>query len=225
MTYIYFLSSCIGEWHKFLKKEIKGKRLSKSVFRPVNHYLTHIPLVVRNLGPMRAYSTRPLERTIGRYSKLIKSKVDTGTNAGNLVEKISIQNHIVSLIDIEAKLNPQTKASYNDKSYINCPSGKSDSSQLWSPILKKFDMNSIENDYSSLLDITISNNIIQNALIRYYNRSLPGILTLQLPNSIIDIAGRALINSTLYSSVFRRKQINEYRRGNHHIMFELPVNM
>lgn len=171
---------------------------------------------------MRAYSTRPLERTIGRYSKLIKSKVDSGTNAGNLVERISILNHIHSSIDFKSTLNLKTKRPYSENSYIDFPSKKTVLPQLWSPIKTEFDLNSINNNYSLFLGIPITNTIIKNSLCRYYKRTLPGSIK-QLDSSKITIAGRALIKTTLYSSVFRRHQINEFRRGNHHILFEIPV--
>ncbi|KAI9485884.1 MAG: hypothetical protein EXX96DRAFT_534203 [Benjaminiella poitrasii] len=63
------------------------KNLSLSAFSPVNLYLTHIGYMSRKAENLKVYSTRSMKRTIGRYSKLIKSKVFAGKNAGNFVKK------------------------------------------------------------------------------------------------------------------------------------------
>ncbi|KAI8968145.1 hypothetical protein BDB01DRAFT_824845, partial [Pilobolus umbonatus] len=47
--------------------------------------------ITRKNGCMRSYSARAMERNIGRYSKLIKSRVLSGKNAGNVVERLAIR--------------------------------------------------------------------------------------------------------------------------------------
>lgn len=49
---------------------------------------------MKQRGPLRRYSARPLERTIGVYSRRIKSKVAPGVNAGNeMVGIAALQDH------------------------------------------------------------------------------------------------------------------------------------
>lgn len=49
------------------------------------HYLSHITFIIRNLGPLRLISARPLERLIGLINKRIKSPSKPGENAANEV--------------------------------------------------------------------------------------------------------------------------------------------
>ncbi|KAI8994929.1 hypothetical protein BDB01DRAFT_846917 [Pilobolus umbonatus] len=73
------MERCFACWHAFLKAEIDAGNLSKKVFQPINHYLVHIPHVIRHLGPMRAYSTGAMERNIesGNYNKFTKRQLDS----------------------------------------------------------------------------------------------------------------------------------------------------
>lgn len=214
--------SCFDKWHTFLLEEIENKRLSKSVFRSVNHYLCHIPYVIRNLGPMRSFSTRPLERTIGKFSKLIKSRKDSGVNAGNVIERIATRQYVRFAIDSEKKVNLITKKPYSSNTVIDGPPDSLESHELWSPILRDFNLISARNDYSSFLGVNITNRIILEALKGFYIRALPRPSYKSL-DLIVEIAGRALIGSTLFSSVFSRHYQNQYGRGNHHIMFNSLV--
>ena len=76
------------------------------VLKPVQHYLMHIPYMIEKQGVLKAYSGRSMERTIGRYKKLIKSKVDAGANAGNVLERFTIYGYVNSLnINIMESLN------------------------------------------------------------------------------------------------------------------------
>ncbi|OAD74888.1 C2H2-type zinc finger transcription factor [Phycomyces blakesleeanus NRRL 1555(-)] len=60
-------------WHQFLDSEITKKNLSVRVFSSVNNYIINIGLITRKMDNLRVYSTRSMEQTIGRYSKLIKN--------------------------------------------------------------------------------------------------------------------------------------------------------
>ena len=46
-----------------------------------------------------------MERTIGRYSKLIKSRVAAGKNAGNLVERLSMRSYFNLAVNINDLLD------------------------------------------------------------------------------------------------------------------------
>ncbi|CAO3631617.1 unnamed protein product [Mucor hiemalis] len=99
------MESCFDKWHAYLKEEITKKHLSKSVFTINNHYLSHIGATIRQAGSLRVYSTRSMERTIGRYAKLIKSTVYGGKNAGNIVERLATLNVVNFAVNIKKLLN------------------------------------------------------------------------------------------------------------------------
>ncbi|KAI9327957.1 hypothetical protein BD770DRAFT_334331, partial [Pilaira anomala] len=120
------MENCFANWHYFLDEEIKKKNISVSVFKPNNHYLTHTlglkifdlridalyRYIIRKAGSMRSYSARSMERTIGRYSKLIKSRVAAGKNAGNLVERLSMRSYFnlaVNITDLLDTVKPKKK--------------------------------------------------------------------------------------------------------------------
>ncbi|KAI9248801.1 hypothetical protein BDA99DRAFT_542376 [Phascolomyces articulosus] len=57
----------LDQWHI-----LAMEKLEYNFYTSVMHYLRHIPQALKYLGPTRAYSTRPPERIIGVYSRLIK---------------------------------------------------------------------------------------------------------------------------------------------------------
>lgn len=199
-----------------------NERLSKSVFRPVNHYLHHIPHVIRKLGPMRSYSTRPLERTIGKYSKLIKSRVESGVNASNLIERISIRGYVNISVNISEELDVIKTRPCRESDFIEGPTNEAESHQLWAPFEHNYDLTVDVDDNLALFGVPVSNEAILNALSKYYARTSRG-STIEMLNTMITVAGRALIDSTSYSSTFNKKKINQSRRGNNYIMFQSNV--
>jgi hypothetical protein len=73
------LDSDLDEWNDFIKKNIADGIVKNSFSTPNHHYLQHITATIKQLGPLRLYSTRCMERTIGEYKK------DTGINASNVL--------------------------------------------------------------------------------------------------------------------------------------------
>ena len=59
--------------------------MSVRVFTVNNHYLSHLSLLIKEMGPLRAYSCRAMERTINKYTNLIKSPTKIGVNASNVL--------------------------------------------------------------------------------------------------------------------------------------------
>ncbi|KAI7858186.1 hypothetical protein BDC45DRAFT_414060, partial [Circinella umbellata] len=74
----------LDQWHIFAME-----KLEHNLYTSVMHYLRHIPQALKYLGPTRAYSTRPSERIIGVYSRLIKSKSSPASNAANVMMRLS----------------------------------------------------------------------------------------------------------------------------------------
>ncbi|KAI7862971.1 uncharacterized protein EV154DRAFT_454303 [Mucor mucedo] len=108
------------------------KNLSRAVFRPVQDYLIHIPLIIRKQGPLRAYSIRTMERTIRKYSKLIRSNRQSEKNSSNIFEKIALPACVGRVID-ECVLNLITTGPYDgESSFVDSPDD-TEGSQLWEP--------------------------------------------------------------------------------------------
>ncbi|OAD74354.1 hypothetical protein PHYBLDRAFT_167768 [Phycomyces blakesleeanus NRRL 1555(-)] len=122
----------LKHWHYYLSQQVQNKTISHSVFRPVQHYLVHIPFIVKQLGSLRCYSTRSMERVIGVFSKLIKSKCKSSRNASFLVERFTLHNYINIAISIQNEIDLIQPKLYGRESYMNLsndPSG----AQLWEP--------------------------------------------------------------------------------------------
>ncbi|OAD74068.1 hypothetical protein PHYBLDRAFT_145530 [Phycomyces blakesleeanus NRRL 1555(-)] len=84
------------------------------------------------LGPLRCYSTQSMERVIGVFSKLIKSKCKGGRNASFLVEQFILHNYVNTTISIQDKIDLIQPKSYGRESYMNLPNDSS-GAQLWEP--------------------------------------------------------------------------------------------
>ena len=182
------------------------------VLKPVQHYLMHIPYMIEKQGVLKAYSGRSMERTIGRYKKLIKSKVDAGANAGNVLERFTIYGYVNSLnINIMESLNLLEPKQYTKNKFISLDESDDNTPQLWSPIAH----------FSPLsLPYNITPRVFNDALIKAIQKFyIASAAAISLNNSSVTVAGRAWYNDFIYTSTMYKEHINEYRRGNNYVMF------
>ena len=165
------------------------------------------------MGPLRTYSTRSLERSIGKYSSAIKSKVASGANAGNVVESFGVRSYIKSVLDINDIINPIIPAPYSSNTYMNNPD-ESSTSQLWEPFIS-----SCLNSLDSIIEGVPVKSIVKS-LKKYHSRvtSMP-FGSIVLTDLDITLAARCWIDNRIYSSLFDRRKKKESRRGNHFVMF------
>jgi hypothetical protein len=70
----------VQKWHSFLRDFIGSNNFTVN-----QHYLLHISHFVKEYGPLRSYSTRPMERTVGFCKDNIKSRSKPGENAINFL--------------------------------------------------------------------------------------------------------------------------------------------
>jgi hypothetical protein len=117
----------VQQWHQFLRREVNNDRLSVAVFTANQHYLRHISLVVRALGPLRAYSARPLERAIGQYSKMIRSRSRPGAQVSNVMHKISAIRYVQRTVPAMRKQPP-----LDSNTFLAAQAGPS-APQIWTP--------------------------------------------------------------------------------------------
>lgn len=173
--------------------------------------------MIRKQGPLRAFSTRSMERSIGVFSKLIKSKRDGGKNASNLIVRFGMHNHINSVLSIDQLTNIIKTRPYSSSSYMNLPQDR-DGPQLWEPF------NTITLNNSVSIEDVNGEKIIK-ALIKYIFRSSTVKLKPSDLNGVnITLASRLWLNSTVISSSQYRRFKNETGRGNHHVMFSCSDN-
>ena len=163
---------------------------------------------------MPAYSARSLERTIGRYKRLINARTNVGVNAGNVVDRLALLRLVKSFAeegaDIDDEIQLLTPRKFSDNSYIK----KKDDiggSQLWAPIT-----------HCTVGEITIGDkNKFLAALVNFYDRSFT---KEQLRNIVFDesmnisLAGSAWAYNKVYRSQYSRNHTGAKARGSHYVM-------
>ncbi|OAD76898.1 hypothetical protein PHYBLDRAFT_165396 [Phycomyces blakesleeanus NRRL 1555(-)] len=207
------MESYFKHWHSFLYQQVQNNTLSHSVFQPVQHYLVHIPYIIKQQGPLQCYSTRSMERVIGVFSKLIKSKSKGGRNASFLVELFVIHNYTSTAISICDEINLIRPKPYGRESYMDLPNDPS-GAQLWEPFHQFVNLNddSVEG---------VGGPSVKEALLKYYRRTT-GLTGHEFGDSVIVVAARLWMDSTVYSSCMYRRKKNETSCGNHYVMFTCP---
>ncbi|OAD80841.1 C2H2-type zinc finger transcription factor [Phycomyces blakesleeanus NRRL 1555(-)] len=185
----------------------------ESVFQPVQHYLVHIPYIIKQQGPLRCYSTCSMERVIGIFSKLIKSKSKGGRNASFLVERFAIHNYTSTAISICDEINLIRPKPYGRESYMNLPNDPS-GAQLWEPFHQFVNLN------DDLVE-GVGGPSVKEALLKYYWRTT-GLTGHEFGDSVVIVAARLWMDLTVYSSCMYRRKKNETSHGNHYVMFTCP---
>ncbi|OAD80204.1 hypothetical protein PHYBLDRAFT_140208 [Phycomyces blakesleeanus NRRL 1555(-)] len=64
--------------------KISDGKLKSNIFVMNQHMLVHLGFMLWKMGPLQAYSCRPIERTIGAYTSAIKSRKEPGKNMENV---------------------------------------------------------------------------------------------------------------------------------------------
>jgi hypothetical protein len=195
----------------FINDQINDKRLSRSVFKSNWHYISHIPWILRECGNIVAFSSRPLERCIGQFKKLIKSKSDPGANAANVMDRILLFNMFSQCGGMDREDIPVIQPrSYKDASFLDNRSNPRITTQLWQPIQSFF-----FTDYPSL---NITSDHFNAALKHYYKRSK--ISFTPLTNEPFQPSLQVWFDEHhIYGSELHRIKKNETRRSNHYIFF------
>ncbi|KAG2191773.1 hypothetical protein INT47_000262 [Mucor saturninus] len=202
----------ITQWNNFLLSEIRQKRIQPGVLKPVQHYLTHVPMMIEKQGILKAYSGRSMERTTGRYKKLIKSKVNAGANAGNVLERFAVYGHVNSSnINLRETLNLLEPKQRTNNDFVPLDENDNTAPELWSPLFQCS---------VSSLPCGVSDRQFISALQRNYMRvySVP-YEPVNISSGVVNGAGRAWFNDIVYTSAFFKDHINERRRGNNYVMF------
>lgn len=194
-------------WVRFLKLQVEKKNLSPGVLKPTQHYLLHIEYIIKQNGPLRAFSARSMERAIGKYKKLLKSKSSVGENAGNVLIRLANRSYIANLPwSVAEASNLMSARPYSGTTFKNHPL---DSSQLWEPFF----------EYSiTRLPYGIGAREMAQALQRFCTRVVPNAPTFDFSTTSLCVAGRAWGFGKTHFSQLYADYTNERRRGNSFVM-------
>jgi hypothetical protein len=105
------MTSLYKEWFDYLQKLLDKKLISKTLFTFNHHVLNHVPYLIEQLGCLRAFSARPLERKIGYIKRAVKSTKSAGINASNILEQEQIFSFLkmAGVMDFEEPYNTKRK--------------------------------------------------------------------------------------------------------------------
>ncbi|OAD73085.1 hypothetical protein PHYBLDRAFT_71583 [Phycomyces blakesleeanus NRRL 1555(-)] len=172
-------------------RPLEDFKVGNPCFRPVQHYLVHIPYIIKQQGPLQCYSTCSMERVIGVFSKLIKSKSKGGRNASFLVKQFAIHNYTNMAISICDEINLIRPKPYGRESYMDLPNDPS-SAQLWEPFHQFVNLN---ND----LVEGVGGPSVKEALLKYYRRTT-GLTGHEFGDSVVVVAARLWMDLTSQST-------------------------
>lgn len=166
---------------------------------------------------MVSYSCRCLERTIGSFKPHIKSRRNTGANAGNVVTRNARMSFVKRIPwCAENRVDLISTRKYTNDSYTNPELDYQQDYQLWSPLI-----NTHINTHNTYHGVSLSH--LKKSLVRHYNRSIPQPYSHVLDTMEITIAGRCLVDpGKIYTTVLFRNKLKETARGNHIVMFTAP---
>ena len=117
----------VNKWHTYLKTLVTSKKVKPMVFTISQHYLTHLSLFMRSMGPMSFYSAYAMEHAIGEIKQKIKSRSAPGVNAGNVMYKLAAHRYN------ERIKNQTSNLSTNNDKQILTTSWNDDDSEIWGP--------------------------------------------------------------------------------------------
>ena len=188
-----------------------------SVFKPITHYLSHRSSVCRTAGPLKVYSARSLEQSIGFFKDLITGTVKTQAQASNLIEKVAIRSFVNRSVNVVDAANIISPPSYSDDTYWDNADDESCTAQLWIPFLTV----QLCDDAEEFEGVKFG--ILRKAMRNYYRRefSESGIVIDSDIN--FGLAGRAWLDKPMViSSRYYAKKNREFRRAGYYIMFDSP---
>ncbi len=167
-------------------------------------------MMIRSQGPLRVYSSRSMERSIGNLKKMIRSKVEAGRNASNIVERNALFNYVNTL------LGDETAGQSRNNNFRSLPGDDNNGPQLWEPLVRCNLING-----NNCIE-GVDKNIIFTSLQKYYGRYIhadPATINVEYT---VELSGRLWKDSWVYSSIMNRRVTRESRRGNQYVMFTIP---
>lgn len=205
---------CFQAWHRYLNTQIANNKLNIRVFTVNNHYLMHLKFIIEQVGPLKAYSCRSLERTIKKFRNLANGHRDLGVNSSNVLANHTRYN-TVYMQDIYTRLRPNRQNAEN--SFLSHPSGDRSLPQLWEPFCDE----SLEGD-GVVNCCGVQRTKVARALKKFYARTYGRSDDVNNTSFRITIAGNAWKDSIVISSVYAYNNKSLVRsRANNIVLFEV----
>ncbi|KAG1452576.1 hypothetical protein G6F56_007781 [Rhizopus delemar] len=110
--------SNLEAWYSFIDGCIQDNQLVNTAYTCNMHTMSHIPRMVKKMGPLRAYSCRPMERMIGKMKRLTNARMATGINSGNILERLALFQYLEDTGIVPLKSSQQKPAYKDDHSPI-----------------------------------------------------------------------------------------------------------
>ncbi|KAK4514155.1 uncharacterized protein ATC70_001742 [Mucor velutinosus] len=224
---LQFIEAKVNDWHKLLITEIKAKRLPIKTFRPNAHYLGHLTYMIKAQGLPASTSSRSIERSIGRYKRLISARTDVGIHAGNIIDRLAIMRAIKAsttgdgtgdgkdkLNDLDARIILLVPRRYDPITFVNLKNDNGNGSQLCYPVIHT----TVSNIPTS---INVNTPLFVKAMQSYYDRQYStDVLQNVHINDQLDIvvSGSAWAYNCTYRSEYYRDLTGANSRGSLYIM-------
>ncbi|KAG2204467.1 hypothetical protein INT47_005258 [Mucor saturninus] len=109
------IKSAFNQWNTFFLNERRQKQIQPGVLKSVQHYLTHVPMMIEKQG----------------------SKVNAGANAGNVLERFAIYGHVNSLnTNLRETLNLLEPKKRTTNDFVSLDPSDDTTPELWSPLFQ-----------------------------------------------------------------------------------------
>lgn len=196
-----------------------------------HHVLNHIPHLIEQLGCLRAFSARSLERKIGSVKRAVRSNKAAGVNSNNQLEQGEIFDFLAVSNTIDFDL-PYMAKSVQGETFRYHPSyipghldfeSNKNRPQQWSPFIKGFQLLDLAGRPEMIINkIGITAKEFEGAMLNYYRR-LQGSRTSTFEDhhyyQDIQLSQRLWCDSLVYSCASYKENRSNSTRKDQYCMF------
>ncbi|KAG1436232.1 hypothetical protein G6F56_013648 [Rhizopus delemar] len=187
--------------------------LTSRVFTPNNHYLSHIPYMIEQMGPLRFISCRASERNIKTHTRNIRSASKPSENASNNI----LKREVLQSCGIKESMDEQLHVTYHPDSFHCLDPNDSNAPALWEPA----------SSFVTLGNGTtcggLNDDFVIKALQTCYSRLVDHVVHVDLENYDVLLAKRLWLRSFVISSALYRKHLHLDIRADNFVLFETGI--
>ncbi|KAG1436241.1 hypothetical protein G6F56_013642 [Rhizopus delemar] len=187
--------------------------LTSRVFTPNNHYLTHIPYMIEQMGPLRFISCRASERNIKTHTRNIRSASKPSENASNNI----LKREVLQSCGIKESMDEQPHVTNHPDSFCCLDPNDPNGPALWEPA----------SSFVTLENGTVcgglNDDVIVRALQTCYSRLGDHVVHVDLENYHVLLAKRLWLHSFVISSALYRKHLHLDIRADNFVLFETGI--
>jgi hypothetical protein len=168
------LKRYITEWLDWLSSLVVSGVLNYWVFTINQHFLLHLPKLIKKMGPMPNYGAFPVERCIQENKGMQRSNRDPHANSGNVLIELAA----IHWMQRTGQLDPDEPKTRNGEVLVDGDSFVAH--EVWGPINKVS-----LGDHTQFLDIDIT-----QLLKAYFERISEGANNGLNPESVVEFGSR-----------------------------------